>query len=132
VPTSPPARPGSPAQALEQIRAEDVRAAEGLADSWVAQLAAQPAAPATGDTAASSAILAGHRAVQRLYPNALLLQSADWNYTGNSWVTVLNQRFTTADDANRWCDAKHREPRQCFAKRLSHTGPVNGTVKYRG
>jgi eukaryotic-like serine/threonine-protein kinase len=130
--SAPAAPPAGPAQALEQIHTQDSRAAEDLADSWVAQLAAQPPAPATGDTAASSAILAGHRAVQRVYPNALLLWAADWNYAGNSWVTVLNQRFASADDANRWCDAQHREPRQCFAKRLSHTGTVTGSVKYRG
>ena len=130
-PTSPSVRPGSPAQVLEQIHTDDAHAAEALADSWVPQLATQPVAP-SADDAALSAVLAGHRAVQRLYPNALLLWSADWNYTGSAWITVLNQRFATAEEANGWCDEQHLQPRQCFAKRLSHTHVVDGTVRYRG
>jgi eukaryotic-like serine/threonine-protein kinase len=131
-PPPPPSRPSGPAQALEQIHDHDARAAESLADAWVPQLATQPAAPSADDDATAAAILAGHRAVQRLFPDALLLRSAEWNYTGRSWITVLNRRFDTADDANAWCDAQRLRPQQCFAKRLAHGGAVDGTVKYRG
>lgn len=129
-PTSPAARPDSPALALEQIHRQDAPDAEALAEAWVAQLATQPVVPSARD-AALSAILAGHRAVQRRYPNALLLWSGDWNYDGSSWITVLGRRFATAEEANTWCDTQPLEPRQCFAKRLSHTGSANGSVKYR-
>ncbi|MDQ1482393.1 MAG: hypothetical protein QOF35_469 [Actinomycetota bacterium] len=131
-PPSPAARPDSPAQALEQIHKQDAPDAEGLADSWVAQLATQPVVPSAPDDAALSAILDGHRALQQRYPDALLLWSTDWNYNGTSWITILGRRFATAQEANAWCDAQRLEPRRCFAKRLSRTGPVNGTVRYRG
>lgn len=131
-PPSPAARPAGPAQALEQIHKQDAPDAEALADSWVAQLATQPVVPSAHDDAALAAILAGHRAVQQRYPNALLLWSADWNYNGTSWITILGRRFATAGEANAWCDAQRLEPRRCFAKRLSRTGPVNGSVRYRG
>jgi hypothetical protein len=131
-PALPPARPGGPAQVLQQIHNHDARAADGLAEAWVAQLATQPAAASTSDDAALSAVLAGHRALQRRNPNVLLLWSDDWNYTERSWITVLNQRFATAEEANAWCDSQDLAPRQCFAKRLSHTGSTDGSVKYRG
>ena len=43
----------------------------------------------------------------------------------------MNERFRTAEGANTWCD-EHRFPTHgCFAKKLSHSGVVEGSAKYR-
>ena len=128
-PTLAPARADDPAQALERVHAQDGARAQGLAESWVAQLATHPAATTPEGAAA---ILTGHDALRRAHPEALLLASADWNFTGTSWITVLGRGFATADEANAWCDAQRIPAARCFAKRLSHTGGVAGSVRYRG
>ena len=106
---------------------------ETLAESWVAQLSARSAASQTADKATTdAAILAGHDILRRQYPGAVLLWSPNWNYDGQFWVTVMNQRFTTAEEANAWCDKHGFAPRECHAKRLSHSGVVDGSARYRG
>jgi hypothetical protein len=130
---SPTPRPDDPTQALEQIRAEDATTVETLAESWVAQLAARPAGtPNRDSTATDAAVLAGHDSLRKQYPGAVLLWSPDWNYNGRFWITVLAERFTTAEEANAWCDVHGFAPRECFAKKLSHSAPVEGSAKYRG
>ena len=106
---------------------------ETLAESWVAQLSTRPAATRSADrTGTDAAILAGHDALRKQHPGAVLLWSEDWNYDGRFWITVMNEPFPTAEDANRWCDT-HRFARQdCFAKKLSHSGVVGGSTRYRG
>jgi hypothetical protein len=121
-----------PADALERIRGEDAATVEGLAGSWVAQLAARPAAGTPDPDAAAAAILAGHDAMRERYPGAVLLRSVDWNYHGDFWVTVTSSRFATADEANAWCDTNRIAPHECFAKRLSHSDDVEDSEKYRG
>ena len=106
---------------------------ETLAESWVAQLSARPAASQTADKATTdAAILAGHDTLRRQYPEAVLLWSPNWNYDGQFWITVMNQPFTTAEEANAWCDKHGFAPRECHAKRLSHSGVVDGSARYRG
>ena len=131
--TPPPLpRPEDPAEALEQIRAQDAPVVETLADSWVAQLSARPAGTQSADrTAMDAAILAGHEALRKQHPGAVLLSSTDWNYDGRFWITVMNERFPTAEEANTWCDTNRFAPQDCFAKKLSHTGVVEGSTKYR-
>jgi hypothetical protein len=130
---SPVPRPEGPTQVLEQIRAQDAATVETLAESWVAQLSARSAASETADkTTTDAAILAGHDTLRRQYPGAVLLWSPNWNYDGQFWVTVMGQRFPTAEDANAWCDDHGFAPRECHAKRLSHSGVVEGSARYRG
>jgi DNA-binding helix-hairpin-helix protein with protein kinase domain len=131
--TPPPLpRPTDPAEALEQIRAQDAPVVETLADSWVAQLSTRPAGTQSADrTAMDAAILAGHDALRNQHPGAVLLRSTDWNYHGQSWITVMNKRFPTAEEANTWCDTNRFAPQDCFAKNLSHTGVVEGSTRYR-
>jgi serine/threonine-protein kinase len=131
--TPPPLpRPTDPAEALEQIRAQDAPVVETLADSWVAQLSTRPAGTQSADrTAMDAAILAGHDALRNQHPGAVLLRSTDWNYHGQSWITVMNKRFPTAEEANTWCDTNRFAPQDCFAKKLSHTGVVEGSTRYR-
>lgn len=132
-PLSPAPRPEDPTEALEQLRTQDAESVETLAESWVAQLSARPAHTATPDrTTTDAAILTGHLALRMQYPGAVLLQSADWNYDGRFWVTVVNQRFSIPDAANAWCDTHGFAGRECFAKKLSHSGVVEGSEKYRG
>jgi hypothetical protein len=130
---SPVARPEEPTQVLEQIRAQDAATVETLADSWVAQLSARSAASQAADrTTTDAAILAGHDALRRQHPGAVLLWSPNWNYDGQFWITLMDQRFPTAEDANAWCDKHGFAPRECHAKRLSHSGVVEGSARYRG
>ena len=91
---------------------------ETLAESWVPQLATRPAASPTGDRAQ--------------YAGAVLLHSSGWNYDGDYWVTVMNTPFPSAQDANAWCDTHRFAAQDCFAKKLSHSGPVDGSARYRG
>jgi hypothetical protein len=42
-----------------------------------------------------------------------------------------NERFPTAEEANTWCDTNRFAPQDCFAKKLSHTGVVEGSTRYR-
>jgi eukaryotic-like serine/threonine-protein kinase len=129
---SPVVRSEDPAQLLERIRAQDAATVETLAESWVAQLSARSAPSQTADKATTdAAILAGHDILRRQYPGAVLLWSPNWNYDGQFWVTVMSQRFITAEEANAWCDEHGFAPRECHAKRLSHSGVVNGSARYR-
>jgi len=128
----PPPRPAEPAEALEQIRAQDAPVVETLADSWVAQLSTRPAGTHSAErTAMDAAILAGHDALRNQHPGAVLLRSTDWNYDGRFWITVMNERFSTAEEANTWCDTNRFAPQDCFAKKLSHTGVVDGSTRFR-
>ena len=115
--------------ALEQIRAQDAPAVQALAESWVAQLSARPAGPPSADQAA---VLAGHQQLRKQHPGAVLLMSTDWNYEGRFWVTVMDKQFSTAQEANTWCDTHRFAPPDCFAKKLSHSGAVEGSARYRG
>jgi eukaryotic-like serine/threonine-protein kinase len=131
--TAPLTRPDDPTAALEQIRAQDAPVVEALAESWVAQLSTRPAGTQPADrTATDAAILAGHETLRKQHPGAVLLRSTDWNYDGQFWITVLNERFPTAEEANAWCDTHQFAPQDCFAKKLSHSGVVEGSARYRG
>ena len=130
--TPPLPRPQGPTAALEQIRTQDAPVVETLAESWVAQLSARPAATQSADrTAIDAAILAGHDTLRKQYPGAVLLKSMDWNYDGPFWITVMNKPFPTAEEANTWCDTHRFAPQDCFAKKLSHSGAVEGSARYR-
>jgi hypothetical protein len=130
--TPPLARPDGPTEALEQIRSQDAPVVEALAESWVAQLSTRPAGTQPADRAATdAAILAGHETLRKQHPGAVLLRSTDWNYDGQFWITVMNERFPTAEEANTWCDAHQFAPQDCFAKKLSHSGVVEGSARYR-
>lgn len=125
-------RPDGPTGALEQRRAEDAPAAESLAESWVPQLSSRPVGTQTTDrTATDATILSGHDALRKRYPGAVLLWGPDWNYAGRQWITVVNTPSPTAEDANTWCDTHRFAPQDCFAKKLSHSGVVEGTERYR-
>jgi hypothetical protein len=127
-----PPRPDDPTAALERRRAEDAATAESLAGSWVPQLSTRPAGTETTDrTATDAAILSGHDALRKQYPGSVLLWGPDWNYAGRLWITVVNTPFPTAEDANTWCDTHRFAPQDCFAKKLSHSGDVGGTERYR-
>lgn len=130
---SPVPRSEDPTEALEQMRAQDAATVETLAESWVAQLSARSAGSQSADRITTdAAILAGHDILRGQYPGAVLLWSPNWNYDGQFWITVMNERFATAEDANAWCDSHGFAPRECHAKRLSHSGVVVGSARYRG
>ena len=130
--TAPLTQADDPTAALEQIRAQDAPVVETLAESWVAQLSTRPAGTQPADRAGTdAAILAGHETLRKQHPGAVLLRSKDWNYDGQFWITVMNERFPTAQDANTWCNTHQFAPQDCFAKKLSHSGVVEGSARYR-
>jgi serine/threonine-protein kinase len=130
--TPPLTRPDDPTKALEQIRTQDAPVVETLAESWVAQLSTRPAGTQSADrTATDAAILVGHDTLRKQHPGAVLLRSTNWNYDGQFWITIMNERFPTAEKANTWCDTHQFAPQDCFAKKLSHSGVVAGSAKYR-
>ena len=129
----PGARPADPTEALRWIRTQDAATVDALAESWVPQLSTRPAVAQAADrSAADAAIVAGHDALRRQHPGAVLLWSSDWNYDGQFWITVVNARFGTAEETNAWCDTQGFAGRDCFAKKLSRSGVVAGSARYRG
>ncbi|HEX8519177.1 MAG TPA: hypothetical protein VF667_06255 [Pseudonocardia sp.] len=126
---APTTRPSDPTAALESLRAQDAPAVERLAESWVAQLATLPAAAAPDR--ADAAVLAGHDRLRAQHPGAVLLRSPGWNFGGDYWVTVMATPFPSAEAANAWCDTNRFAGQDCFAKKLSHSGPVDGSARYR-
>lgn len=61
----------------------------------------------------------------------LLVGSDDFaSFTGSGyWVTLAARPFSTAAEANAWCDAEDYPVQNCYAKRLSQTeGPVGNSV----
>jgi hypothetical protein len=44
----------------------------------------------------------------------------------------MNHRFSTAEEANAWCDTNRFAGRDCFAKWLSRSSVVDGSARYRG
>jgi hypothetical protein len=126
-------QPEGPTEALQRLRDQDAATVETLGESWVAQLSARPVGASGADRAVvDAAILAGHDALREEYSGAVLLRSTDWNYNGDFWITVMSERFATAEEANAWCDTHRMAPGECFAKKLSHSGVVEASERYRG
>lgn len=70
-------------------------------------------------------ILEDFRAIRSEVGDVLLLDSAAFSTFKEPgfYVTIAAQPFSSADEANHWCDAHLLGPNDCFAKFVSHTTP---------
>lgn len=104
---------------------EDRREAETLVGRWVAQVSSKTVGLVVdGVTYDYTSIWKNYLAELSRNPEALLLNSSDFTSfeLDDYWVIVLPTMFPSAADTNAWCAGQGFPPRDCFAKRLSHTG----------
>ena len=102
---------------------------------WVPQVSSKrPGLYAEGMTWGSPAIMQEFFSLRQQFPEALLLFSDDWpvfDAGGSWWVTIVGIPFTTAEEANAWCDSQGLDGEHCFAKYVDTTGSSEGTTRNR-
>ncbi|WP_285634145.1 hypothetical protein [Lentzea sp. NBRC 102530] len=121
-------------QALDQRVARDRASVNALVGVWIPQLSSKKYGLVVNSaTFGYQEIWADYRAVQRRYPEALLLWSGEFaSYDGKDfWVTVVPRTFSEGAEANSWCDAQGIGKDDCYAKKLLLTGTSAGTTVLR-
>ncbi|MBW0103085.1 hypothetical protein [Pseudonocardia sp. KRD291] len=116
---------------LTDLAALDRPVVQGLTGWWVPQLSSKrPGTVDGGVTYDADRILDHYEGLAARYPGAALLWSGDWPaFKGDDyWVVVVTQPFSTAVEANSWCDAQGFAPDDCLAKKLSRSGGPQGTT----
>ena len=102
---------------------------------WVPQVSSKrPGLYAEGMTWGSPDIVQEFFSLRQQFPQALLLFSDDWpvfDAGGSWWVTIVGIPFTTAEEANAWCDSQGLDGEHCFAKYVDTTGSSEGTTRNR-
>ncbi|MET0189964.1 MAG: hypothetical protein ABW212_13260 [Pseudonocardia sediminis] len=132
--TSPATSAPTALSATEQLTAQadaDRSAVESVTGQWVPQLSSKrPGTVDGGVTYDADRILNHYQGLAGQYPGAALLFSGDWPvFKGDDyWVVIVTQPFSTAAQANSWCDAQGFGPDDCLAKKLSHSGGPQGTT----
>ena len=125
----------SPAQYLQDQAASDQDDVEArLVGAWVPQISSKnEGLDVGGHIFTEQDVADDHRQLRSEYPDVRLVWSGDYSsFKGqNFWVTIVGIPFSTADEANAWCDAQNLTADQCFAKRLSHTEGPQGNTKNR-
>ncbi|WP_020644839.1 hypothetical protein [Amycolatopsis balhimycina] len=114
--------------------AHDHAVAEGLVGSWVPQLSSKNVGLVVhGVTYDYPAIMEDFRRLQASYPDAVMVDSGDYNNFSRKdfFVTLKAETFGSADQANAWCDQQGFAPEDCHAGRLTHTGGPAGNSKPR-
>ncbi|RZT89139.1 hypothetical protein EV383_6098 [Pseudonocardia sediminis] len=109
----------------------DRAAVESVTGWWVPQLSSKRSGTVDGGISYDSdRILSHYQGLAVQYPGAALLWSGDWPVFKGSdyWVVVVAQPFSTAAEANAWCDAQGFGADDCLAKKLSHSGGPQGTT----
>lgn len=120
-------------QALASWAESDRPSAESLIGWWVPQISAKADGLVVGSTVyTDDMILAEYLAAQRAH-HAVLIRSDDYTsyQRPGFWVTLVPQAYSTAAEANAWCDAQGFAADDCFAKKLSHTTGPAGTDVHR-
>jgi len=116
--------PMQPQDQLQLITKRDGPRVRRLTDSWVPQLAAL--APGAGDDRSWSEALAHFNDLKRAYPDALLLDTADWPHSyekGGMYAVVLPVPRAESPPVLAWCRAnKHSPGQDCAAKNLATSG----------
>lgn len=134
MPSTTAAAPSSPTDQLRAQVDQDRSRVESVTGMWVPQLSSKrPGTVADGTTYDDASILAHYRGLASQYPGAALLWSGDWPVFKGSdyWVVIVAQPFSTAEQANAWCDAQGFGRDDCLAKTLSHSGSPAGTTVNR-
>ena len=106
-----------------------------LTGKWVAQLSSKkPGMTADGMTWDNRTTLQEFLKLRQKYPSAKLLYSEDWpvfDAGGQYWVTIAGTPYSTAAEANAWCEAQGFDAEHCFAKYIDTNGPSEGTTVNR-
>ncbi|WP_146073638.1 hypothetical protein [Amycolatopsis sp. CA-126428] len=130
-----PAYSGDALDQLRQYANSDLPAVRAtLEDHWVAQLSSKKVGlPADGIIYDAPAILQDHLGLRSRFTSVRLIRTADWSSFKypDFWVTVHDEPFRTADEANAWCDRNDLPKDDCYAKRLRSTGGYEGNTKVR-
>ena len=102
---------------------------------WVPQVSSKRLGLyAEGMTWGSPDIVQEFFSLRQQFPQALLLFSDDWpvfDAGGSWWVTIVGIPFTTAEEANAWCDSQGLDGEHCFAKYIDTKGSSEGTTVNR-
>ncbi|MGI9003337.1 MAG: hypothetical protein ACR2GH_17045 [Pseudonocardia sp.] len=124
--------PISPFDTLQQQALDDAATVEGLVGYWVPQVSSKDLGTVAGGRSFGyPEILTDFQSWKAAFPDAVLLRSDDFSSFSSAgyWVTMIPRTFSTAQEANGWCDEQQIPADDCFAKRLSHTeGPAGNTV----
>jgi len=121
-------------QLVQQVALDNDEIRSNLTESWVAQLAsARPGLVVDGVVFGYSDILSEHQAIRQRYPKVRLVWSGDWfSFSGRDYfVTVLGVPFTSAEQANEWCDSQGIDADHCFAKLLSDVIGYEDSTEHR-
>ena len=106
-----------------------------LTGKWVAQLSSKKSGmTADGMTWDNRTTLQEFLKLRQKYPSAKLLYSENWpvfDAGGEYWVTIAGTPYSTAAEANAWCDAQGFDAEHCFAKYIDTKGPSEGTTVNR-
>lgn len=124
-------RPLPAAPGLRSIETADASRVDALEGYWVAQVSSKrDGLVADGIVYDDAAILAEHQRLAGRYGGTVLFTSDRFGSYSSSgfWVSAIAIPYSTAADANAWCDAAGLPADACFAKRLSSTGGGRSTV----
>ena len=113
----------------------DKSSVKGVSGKWVPQLSSKKSGMvADGITWDNRATLQEFLELRQKYPSAKLLYSEDWpvfDAGGQYWVTIAGTPYSTAAEANAWCEAQGFDAEHCFAKYIDTKGPSEGTTVNR-
>ena len=125
----------APAEArLQDQRLSDRSALTAAEGSWLPQTSSKREGTTVDGTYwDADQIWSAFQSTSAQHPEARLVWSGDWGSfrQGGYWVTVIDQRFTTAAQANAWCDGQGYAADQCYAKRLTTSGGYDGNTVQR-
>ena len=107
----------------DQEVSSDSSIAESTIGWWIPQLSSKQ-----DSTGAMSRFWSLHST----YPDVFMVWSGNYStfVYSNYYVAMVPREYSTAAEANAWCDAQGFSADNCFAKRLSHTdGPDGNSVE---
>lgn len=134
--SGPTARSGASATSLLQDQRETDRdALSDAVSSWLPQVSSKrEGTTVDGVSWTAARIWQEFERTREQHPNARLAWSDDWSSfrQGGYWVTVIDERYSSAAQANSWCEAQGFATDQCYAKRLTTTGGFAGNTVPRG
>lgn len=116
--------PMQPQDQLHLIAQRDDHQVRGMTGRWVPQLAALT--PGAGGDDSWSQALTHFNQLRRAYPDALLLDTAQWPHsyeTGGMYAVVLPVPHKNYPAVLSWCRSHgHQPPDDCAAKQLATSG----------
>jgi hypothetical protein len=124
----------SPLGQLHARADRDQPQVEQLVGYWVPQLSSKMQGTVdNGRTYLYTDILDNHDQWAARYSPVFLLRSDYFSSFSRSgyWVTIVGTGFSSADQANSWCDEQSIPANDCFAKRLAHSAASEGNTAHR-